>query len=113
MYTLYDVIQQFEMLNGTYLAKRSLLNFDECINFLKTGKFENVIYELKQLRGTEWEERLQSYTNVINLKSMITILEKRERCGKSQWFSRMIKKFKFDWLPLRRGNVYNRKTIFN
>lgn len=114
---LYDVIRQLEVLEGTYLAKRSLIDFDECIRLLKNDSIRKVIYYLKQLEDTDWEHRLYSYETIIteanltflDLKKMISILEKRE---KSTLFSRIIKKFKFDWLPLRKGGIYNLKKQY-
>ena len=109
---LYDVIRQLEILSGTYLAKRSLIDFEECINLLKNDNIKKVIYYLKHLENTDWELRLYAYENIINeanitfldLKKMIYILEKRE---KSTLFSRILKKFKFDWVPIRKGGIYN------
>lgn len=109
-----DIIKQLELLSGTYLAKRSTLNFDECVQFLKDDDIIPVMARLYNLRGTDWEDRLFSYETMIceaglvflDLKTMIAILEKRERCEKCTWFSRIVKQFKFEWVPLRKGGVY-------
>ena len=37
MGTLYDVIRQFEILQGTYFAKKSPLDFEKCIEILKNN----------------------------------------------------------------------------
>lgn len=108
MCTIIDVIKQLELLKDTFLAKRSLINFEECIYFLKDNKIVSVIILLKNLRGTDWEIRLYSYKLMIldsglfflDLNSMIRILEK---CENSTVFSRIYKKF---WEPLRRGGSY-------
>ena len=53
MGTLYDVIRQFEILQGTYFAKKSPLDFEKCIEILKNNdNIEKVIKYLKKLFQT-------------------------------------------------------------